>query len=138
MSSTPEPIRTTGPMPGGKLQVCVCVCVCTYASFLSLWVMIDISATFLERKQASYGVITVLLIDVAECNGHFMKIGKQFSSKGLSLQINEDSTEIQNALAFAVEELNTRHDQPKRAMISDVISAHSQVKFLISVFTFKC
>ena len=36
VSSTPEPVRTTGPMPGGKLQVCVCVCVCTYASFLSL------------------------------------------------------------------------------------------------------
>ena len=27
VSSTPEPVRTAGPMPGGKLQVCVFVCV---------------------------------------------------------------------------------------------------------------
>ena len=78
------------------------------------------------------------IIRDVKINQTFMEIGKRLPSKGMSLQINEDSTDVQNALAFAVEELNRRHDQPKRAMISDVISAHSQVKFLIGAFTFKC
>ncbi len=42
-------------------------------------------------------------------------------------KVDENSDVVRNVMTFAVEELNRRHNNPKRAMVSEIVSVHSQV-----------